>query len=235
MFENDEDTLDLWDVHMKCHAAKKRILGTNLYGIPLLNIVGVTSTNETFNETLAFLDEKCRDDYHWALQQLIKIVVPEVMVTESEPALMNAFSIGKPAFKTEEYWEAFIKSWNAMVSRRIFEEYQQDLEVFRKTFSQTNPNFMRYLEARWLLHQAHFVSSLLIDIRTLEGNHHVIKAYFKPTHSLGFRVVHDPIQHIHNRYLAFAASHLLKHSLQYPYGGIVFLQERVCPLVAIAS
>ncbi|KAI9909629.1 hypothetical protein PsorP6_014602 [Peronosclerospora sorghi] len=43
----------------------------------------------------------------------------------------------------------------------------------------------------------------------------------QPTHSLGFCVLHNPIQHIHNRELAFTASHLLKHSLQYPYGGIV--------------
>ncbi|XP_028097180.1 PKS-NRPS hybrid synthetase CHGG_01239-like [Camellia sinensis] len=67
---------------------------TNRYRLPLLEIVGVTSTHMTFSVAIAYLQTKRVDDYAWALQTMRDLidnsVLPEVIVTDRELALMNA-------------------------------------------------------------------------------------------------------------------------------------------------
>ena len=45
---------------------------TNKFGMPLLNIVGITSTFETCNVGFAFLAEETKISYEWALSQFKK-------------------------------------------------------------------------------------------------------------------------------------------------------------------
>ena len=63
---------------------------TNRYGMPLLNIVGITCTYSTFNAAFCFVKEETKDLYEWALNEFQKIVKPPVIVTDRELALINA-------------------------------------------------------------------------------------------------------------------------------------------------
>ncbi|XP_028087695.1 protein FAR-RED ELONGATED HYPOCOTYL 3-like [Camellia sinensis] len=66
---------------------------TNRYWLPLLEIVGVTSTHMTFSVAIAYLQTERVDNYAWALQILRDLlddnVLLEVIVTDRELALMN--------------------------------------------------------------------------------------------------------------------------------------------------
>ncbi|XP_028080465.1 uncharacterized protein LOC114282039 [Camellia sinensis] len=66
----------------------------NRYCLPLLEIVGVTSTDMSFSVAFAYLQFEQIDNYVWVLTTLRSllddIVIPEVIVTDWELALMNA-------------------------------------------------------------------------------------------------------------------------------------------------
>ena len=72
---------------------------TNRFGLPLLNIVGITSTYSTFNAGFVFLREETTEWYTWALQCFRNVVTPVVVATDRELALMNAISIVFPQTK----------------------------------------------------------------------------------------------------------------------------------------
>jgi hypothetical protein len=72
---------------------------TNRYGMPLLNIVGVTCTNTTFNAAFAFISNEVQESYEWALQNFKKIVNPQVICTDREMALMNSIKAVFPQAK----------------------------------------------------------------------------------------------------------------------------------------
>ncbi|XP_028098245.1 uncharacterized protein LOC114297967 [Camellia sinensis] len=67
---------------------------TNRYRLPLLEIVGVTSTDMSFSVAFAYLQFERIDNYVWVLTTLRSpfddIVIPEVIVTDRKLALMNA-------------------------------------------------------------------------------------------------------------------------------------------------
>jgi len=62
---------------------------TNKFGMPLLNVVGITSTYATFNVGFAFLHVENKEAYAWVLEQFFKVVIPKVLCTDRELALMN--------------------------------------------------------------------------------------------------------------------------------------------------
>jgi hypothetical protein len=65
---------------------------TNKFGMPLLNVVGITSTYATFNASFAFLHVENEETYAWALQQFLEVVKPKVLCTNRELALMNGIA-----------------------------------------------------------------------------------------------------------------------------------------------
>ena len=65
------------------------IYKTNHFGMPLLNIVGITSTFHSFNSGFAFICEEKELEYTWALKAFSNVVVPTVIVTDREKSLMN--------------------------------------------------------------------------------------------------------------------------------------------------
>ena len=73
---------------------------TNRYRMPLLEIVGVTSTDMTFYVCFAYLQVECKENYAWALGVLRSIIgdgiLPDVIVTDRELSLMKAISIVFP-------------------------------------------------------------------------------------------------------------------------------------------
>nr|KAJ0215267.1 hypothetical protein LSAT_V11C300112960 [Lactuca sativa] len=67
---------------------------TNKYAMPFVEIVGVTSTNKTFNIAFAFITNEKEESYKWVLRclrlTLEKCMQPRIIVTERELALVNA-------------------------------------------------------------------------------------------------------------------------------------------------
>ncbi len=64
---------------------------TNKFGMPLLNVVGITSTYATFNVGFALLHAENEETYVWALQQFSEVVTPKVLCTDRELALWTSF------------------------------------------------------------------------------------------------------------------------------------------------
>jgi hypothetical protein len=54
---------------------------TNKFGMPLLNVVSITSTYATFNAGFAFLHAENEEAYAWVLQQFFEVMIPKVLCT----------------------------------------------------------------------------------------------------------------------------------------------------------
>jgi len=70
---------------------------TNLYRMPLFEIVGVTSTYLTYSVGFAFMTSEKEDNFTWALQMLLKLLgpnsdMPKVVVTDRDTSMMNVVS-----------------------------------------------------------------------------------------------------------------------------------------------
>ena len=76
---------------------------TNIYNLPFVQIVGMTSTNQTFCIAHAFISAEKVENYVWMLEQLKSILEPGmepcVIVTDRELALMSACTIVFPKVK----------------------------------------------------------------------------------------------------------------------------------------
>ena len=97
-------------------------------------------------------------------------VLPSVIVTDREMALMNAISIVFPGakhllcrwhinrnilakckklFETKEKWDRFIMSWNMLVSSSTEEHYNVQFNLFLKEFI-TYSAALQYVRSSWL-------------------------------------------------------------------------------------
>jgi hypothetical protein len=65
---------------------------TNKFSMPLLNVVGITSTYATFNIGFAFLHAENEEAYAWVLEQFSEVVTPKVLCRGQELALMNGIA-----------------------------------------------------------------------------------------------------------------------------------------------
>ncbi|XP_022642740.1 PKS-NRPS hybrid synthetase CHGG_01239-like [Vigna radiata var. radiata] len=70
---------------------------TNKYRLPLLEIVGVTSTGLTFTTAFALLSSERQNNFTWALEMFRRLLLtteggPRVVVTDRDIALINAIT-----------------------------------------------------------------------------------------------------------------------------------------------
>ncbi|XP_038702568.1 uncharacterized protein LOC119999120 [Tripterygium wilfordii] len=75
---------------------------TNKYRLPLLQIVGVTSTNKTFSVAFCYMNVEKEENYVWALgyfRDLFDGVLADVFICDRDIALMNAVKVVFPAAK----------------------------------------------------------------------------------------------------------------------------------------
>jgi hypothetical protein len=69
---------------------------TNKYGMPVLNICGVTGSNKTTAIAICLLAKETEEDFVWALRQLAKLLrqerisYPRLVVTDRDRALLHA-------------------------------------------------------------------------------------------------------------------------------------------------
>nr|XP_043620335.1 PKS-NRPS hybrid synthetase cheA-like [Erigeron canadensis] len=147
---------------------------TNKFDMPLLEIVGVTSTSKTFSIAFVLLDRERTSNFIWALHCLKMCIglsyTPRVIITDRDLGLMNAcdkiFSNAnkllcrwhisenitkhcRQSFTSHSEFDSFKYSWDKFVKAPTKEKYQKhysDLQV--KLIS--HPRVLRYLHDTWL-------------------------------------------------------------------------------------
>ena len=82
---------------------------TNRFGMPLLNIGGVTDNDMTIQIAICFLNQETEPVYDWALSQLRHVLEkggieePRTIITDREKALINAITKMFPRTKNTLY------------------------------------------------------------------------------------------------------------------------------------
>lgn len=135
---------------------------TNKYGMPLLEIVGVTPTNMTFSIAFVYMHEEKQSNYVWALDCLKSVMegcmLPRVIVTDREMALMNAYTIIFPDAKgllcrwhinnnimkkCKSCWDVLYTSWTRLVNSETKEAYNKNLAQVEK-ITNNYPGIFKY-------------------------------------------------------------------------------------------
>ncbi|XP_058217748.1 PKS-NRPS hybrid synthetase cheA-like [Rhododendron vialii] len=146
---------------------------TNRYRFPLLQIVGITSTERTFSAAFAFIDGEKEENYTWVLEKLKSIMdpaaLPGVIVTDRELALVNAITrvfptashllcrwhIGQNVYAKcrkmfdETTWALFKHAWDSLVYSPTISLYEQTLCTMKREFV-LYPDALLYVETNWL-------------------------------------------------------------------------------------
>lgn len=132
---------------------------TNRYRLPLLEIVGVTSTEMTFSIAFVYMETEKMENYVWAMEKLrslmVSDVLPEVIVTDREFASMNAiskvfpdvsniicrFHISKNVlantrkfFERKEKFDAFMSCWRVLVFSSSEDDYTRNLSSLESDY-----------------------------------------------------------------------------------------------------
>ena len=72
---------------------------TNMYNLPVLEVVGVTAAHTSFTAACFFMSGETEPDYAWAQQQLLLLLggrQPGVVLTDKDQALTNAIARQMP-------------------------------------------------------------------------------------------------------------------------------------------
>lgn len=141
--------------------------------MPLLEIVGITSTKKTFAIAFVFMAQENRDHYEWALRRVRHLLygkTPEVIATDRELGLISALGVVFPEVKhilctfhikcnivnraalvlrNKEAEALFISHCHALFESRSPGSYQRRLLEMRD-YWQSSPRLMTYLETTWL-------------------------------------------------------------------------------------
>ncbi|XP_050875735.1 uncharacterized protein LOC127079397 [Lathyrus oleraceus] len=147
---------------------------TQMYGLPLLEIVGVKSTKLTFSVGFSYLEHEREEKFKWALKKLKELFsskkfLPKVMVTDQELALMNVMEVMFPnlthmlclfhisknvSMKCKEYvkserHEHDMDLWNNIMYANRKTEFVAHLKHF-ETVCADIPLFVKYVSETWL-------------------------------------------------------------------------------------
>ncbi|RDX82859.1 hypothetical protein CR513_36299, partial [Mucuna pruriens] len=167
----------------------------NRYQLPLLEIVGVTSTELTFSVAFAYMESEEVDNFTWALQKLRGLIakdneIPPVIVTVRDTALMNAVQVVFPNSSNllcrfhisknvkakcklivhpKEKYDLVMDAWDSVMNSPNEGEYMQRLTLFEKVCSDF-PIFGDYVKNTWLIpHKERFVTTWIDRVMHL-GN-----------------------------------------------------------------
>ncbi|MCH87527.1 protein FAR1-RELATED SEQUENCE 5-like, partial [Trifolium medium] len=136
---------------------------TNRYKMPLFEIVGVTSTEMSYNIGFAFIANEKEENFTWVLEMCLtllkcKDIVPKVVVTDRDTALMSAvvkvfpnstvlvcqYHISKNVrakckklcsskeVKPEQLWNIVMGAWEEVMYSPSEESYVDAVVQFRK-------------------------------------------------------------------------------------------------------
>jgi hypothetical protein len=167
---------------------------TNKYRHPLLEIVGLTSTELTFPVGFAYMEQEREDNCRWALEKLKGLFIkedlfPKVILTDRDNALMNAIAVVFPhtvnmlcRFHIEknvsshckknlpsDMVDAVMELWRKLVWSRDEEKYQEQLNEFEQACVEWS-TFVNYVKETWLKpHKERFVEAWVNQVMHL-GN-----------------------------------------------------------------
>ncbi|XP_028106832.1 uncharacterized protein LOC114305895 [Camellia sinensis] len=131
--------------HLLGELTKYNYIERHRYQLPLLEIVGVTSTEMTFSVAFTYLQYERVDNYAWVLATLRDVmdgfVVPTVIVTDRELALMNAILKIFPSARH------LLCRWHIMYSSSEI-QYDERLKSLLKEFS-SYPDAVKYVMDTW--------------------------------------------------------------------------------------
>jgi histone-lysine N-methyltransferase SETD2 len=116
--------------------------------MPLLNIVGITATYNSFSAGFAFLCEEIEETHSWWLQKYKDItkISSKVIVPDRELALMNSIEKVFPSTQnllciwyinksiaakckplvSASLWDSFLLQWNACVSSHTIDSFEEN-------------------------------------------------------------------------------------------------------------
>lgn len=147
---------------------------TNRYRFPLMQMVGVTSTDKTFSVAQSFIMGEKQENYVWVLENLKRVMdtdrLPTVIVTDRDLALMNAIEKVFPNAKhllcrwhidknvtancrkhfDEKAWPLFMHSWTSLMFSSDIPTYERLLAALKRDFSFLYPKAIEYIELSWL-------------------------------------------------------------------------------------
>ncbi|KAK2383491.1 protein FAR1-RELATED SEQUENCE [Trifolium repens] len=155
---------------------------TNKYRQPLLQIIGITSTDLTFAVGFSYMESEKTDNYRWALDKLKELfskqdIFPQVILTDRELALMNAIEIVFPhsvnmlctwhinknvnarmaVHVPKDMRELLQNLWYNVVSSQNEVEFQQRLNELDQACVNSS-KFVDYINNIWLTpHKERFV------------------------------------------------------------------------------
>ncbi|KAL6567452.1 hypothetical protein OROGR_001120 [Orobanche gracilis] len=160
---------------------------TNRYKMPLLEIVGISSFNSSFQSCFAFLRSEEEADYVWALIRFERILGssqhPSVIATDRKFALLgaighvfpktthllcvwhiqkNILANCKKHFETKIDFDGFLSAWADLVrssNELVFDEAWRNLEILYKD----KPIVVNYLKGTWLPLKEKFVDAWTED------------------------------------------------------------------------
>ena len=182
---------------------------TNRYKLPLLHIVGVTSTDISFSAGFALLSSEKEEQYIWALrmfrESLAKDNMPSTIVTDREIALMNALAIVFPDTKfllcrwhirndvkayirknveNKKLWKPLLDKWKWIT----YSENESDVDRLLLEVNELSVVVYEYMKNIWLdKYKEMFVEAWVKNVLHLgntstsrvEGVHGVLKKWIE--------------------------------------------------------
>ena len=167
---------------------------TNIFEMPLLEIVGITSTGKSFTAACAFMRGETAPDYVWAMEcfrEALNGSEVHVLSTDKDDALAaaiaqvfpgadhllcrwhvnkNVAAKCKPIFGDGERWDSFLKLFNAVCASPTADEYELRLMALLDAESGEDwAAAVRYVRSEWLSHKEKIVAawtSLLLHFET---------------------------------------------------------------------
>ncbi|XP_074265811.1 protein FAR1-RELATED SEQUENCE 5-like [Silene latifolia] len=156
---------------------------TNMYKMPLLDVIGISSSNKFFYSCFVFLKKEKDEDYVWALEMFKEMIGPTfqplVIVSDRDMALKKAILVVFPQsihllciwhiqknivakckshFIKDEDWEMFLSTWSAVmyaVSEKSFGEAWVLLELLYKE----KAAIITYIKETWMPYKEMFVTA----------------------------------------------------------------------------
>lgn len=151
---------------------------TNKKRMPMLDVVGITATLQTFPIAIGFLDKETETDYRWMLETLRRIMsdfnveLPSVLITDRELALTKACkdifahscqiicewhvrknvtdNISK-IIKQQNHLEAFEAHWSSILRSQSEVSYQANVKGLRDFCTEIGKiQAYNYIDKTWL-------------------------------------------------------------------------------------
>lgn len=149
--------------------------------MPLLHVVGTSSTNMSFSAGFCFMKGETVEDYIWAMREVKECFengqLPSAMITDRERALMAAISLvfpnannllcqwhinqnivakAKEHIRTADEHKGFCQDWGDLVSSSDRLAFDESWQRFQAKYESTS-ELLTYLRQTWIQYREKFV------------------------------------------------------------------------------